>query len=68
MMIQWLEKLSSEQKICILKAVGRLPDALQGTNENGPSWLWWLLVAMPLNHDAFEPRGKTDHLVYDIDH
>ncbi|CAB4011458.1 LON peptidase N-terminal domain and RING finger 2 [Paramuricea clavata] len=52
MMTQWLEKLPSEQKICIVKAVGRLPDALQGTNENGPSWLWWLLVAMPLNHEA----------------
>ncbi|CAB4012930.1 LON peptidase N-terminal domain and RING finger 3-like [Paramuricea clavata] len=52
MMIQWFEKLPSEQKICIVKAVGRLPDALQGTNENGPSWLWWLLVAMPLNHEA----------------
>jgi Lon protease-like protein len=52
MMIQWLEKLSSEQKICILKAAGRLPDALKGTNENGRSWLWWLLVAMPLNHEA----------------
>ena len=52
MMAQWFEKLPNEQKTCIVKAVGPLPDARQRTSTNGPSWLWWLLVAMPLNLEA----------------
>lgn len=49
---QWLQRLSSEQRSCIVKAVGPLPDVHQSSRENGPSWLWWLLAAMPLNFEA----------------
>lgn len=52
MMVQWFRKLPSDQQTCILKAVGQIPGPQHGTDQNGPSWLWWLLVAMPLNSEA----------------
>ena len=52
MMVQWFNKLPIEQQGCIVKAVGPIPDANQRTEKDGPSWLWWLLLAMPLNSDA----------------
>ena len=52
MMVQWFRKLPCDQQTCIVKAVGQIPGPQHGTDENGPSWLWWLLVAMPLNSEA----------------
>ena len=34
----------------------------------GNKWEWPQLVMVAVGCDAFEPRGKTHHLVYDIDH
>ena len=52
MMSHWYEKLPDEQKTCIVDAVGPLPDKQQRTSKNGPNWLWWLLVVIPLNLKA----------------
>jgi Lon protease-like protein len=52
MMVHWFGKLPGEQQTCIVEAVGKFPDVHQRTNKNGPKWLWWLLVAMPLNLKA----------------
>ena len=52
MMSHWYEKLPDEQKTCIVDAVGPVPDEQQKTSKNGPNWLWWFLVASPLNLKA----------------
>ena len=52
MMARWFHGLPDEHKTCIVKAVGPLPDEFQGTSKDGPNWIWWLLVAMPLNLEA----------------
>ena len=52
MMTQWFERLPDEHKTGMVTAVGSLPDEHQGTSKDGPNWLWWLLVAMPLNLEA----------------
>jgi len=46
----WFDKLSTEQKDCIVNAIGDLPD-LEELNwhvNDEPKWMWWALAAMPL--------------------
>ena len=51
-MIQWFANLENKHQTCILQALGRIPDKNDQSIINGFKWLWWLLAALPLNHEA----------------
>ena len=50
----WFSRLGQDQQSCILNALGQFPpiDPDPRILPNGPSWIWWLLQAMPLDQKA----------------
>ena len=48
----WFKQLSREQQKCVVRAVGELPELEQDpqASSNGPSWIWWVLAALPLEY------------------
>lgn len=46
----WFGKLSTEQKDCIVNAIGNMPnqDEMESQTNDEPKWLWWALAALPL--------------------
>lgn len=46
----WYDKLSEEQKGCIVNAIGEMPklESIEILSNDQPKWLWWALAALPL--------------------